>query len=113
MLTPILLGTRTTGSALATPVTGAAYVGNRDSPTGDGRILWHRGPDGDFTLSNAQAPIEGNYGQRYPVLLCPNTAGIFPMMLFNNCNNRLVHTGNDVCGTPGLRRVIAVPQFFN
>lgn len=75
---------------------------NYQDGTGDGKILWHLGPDGDFTLPGGQAPIEWNYGQHYPVLLGPNTAGIFPLMFFNNGNGRLVDANNDVCGTPGL-----------
>src|SRR5271165_148396 len=70
--------------------------------TGDGGILWHLGPDGDFTLPPGQAPIEWNYGQHYPVFLGPNTAGIFPLMFFNNGNGRLLDDNNDVCGEPGL-----------
>jgi arylsulfate sulfotransferase len=69
---------------------------------GDGRILWHLGQDGDFTLPSGQAPIEWNYGQHYPVLLGPNSAGIFPLMFFNNGNNRLVDTNDNICDTPGL-----------
>jgi arylsulfate sulfotransferase len=75
---------------------------NYNNGAGDGRILWHLGLDGDFTLPSGQAPIEWNYGQHYPVLLGPNTAGIFPLMFFNNGNNRLVDANDDVCGTPGL-----------
>jgi arylsulfate sulfotransferase len=70
--------------------------------TGDGGVLWHLGPDGDFTLPSGQAPIEWNYGQHYPILLGPNTSGVFPLMFFNNGNNRLVDNNNDVCGTPGF-----------
>jgi arylsulfate sulfotransferase len=80
--------------------------------TGDGRILWRLGPDGDFTLHNGQAPIEWNYGQHYPVLLGPNTAGIFPLMFFNNGNNRLVDAADDDCGIPGLTACYSsVPVF--
>jgi len=75
---------------------------NYENGAGDGRILWHLGPDGDFTLPSGQAPIEWNYGQHYPVLLGPNTAGIFPLLFFNNGNGRLVDTNNDVCGTSGF-----------
>jgi arylsulfate sulfotransferase len=75
---------------------------NYQDGNGDGKILWRLGPGGDFTLTNGQAPIEWNYGQHYPTVLTPNSAGIFQMMLFNNGNNRLVDTDNDVCGTPGF-----------
>lgn len=68
---------------------------------GDGSILWRLGPGGDFTLPGGEAPIEWNYGQHYPTLLGPNTAGIFPVMFFDNGNNRLVDANNTICGTPG------------
>jgi arylsulfate sulfotransferase len=75
---------------------------NYDNGAGDGSILWRLGPDGDFTLPNGQAPIEWNYGQHYPVLLGPNSSGIFPLMFFNNGVNRLVDANNEVCGTSGF-----------
>jgi arylsulfate sulfotransferase len=75
---------------------------NYDNGAGDGSILWRLGPDGDFTLPAGQAPIEWNYGQHYPVLLGPNTSGIFPLTFFNNGNDRLVDANDDVCNTPGL-----------
>jgi arylsulfate sulfotransferase len=79
---------------------------------GDGKILWRLGPDGDFTLTNGQAPIDWNYGQHYPVLLGPNTAGIFPLMFFNNGNNRFVDDSDDVCGTAGFTPCYSsVPTF--
>jgi arylsulfate sulfotransferase len=72
---------------------------NYQDGAGDGRILWHLGPDGDFTLPAGQAPIEWNYGQHYPTFVSSNSAGIFQLMFFNNGNNRFVDAGNDVCGT--------------
>jgi arylsulfate sulfotransferase len=69
---------------------------------GDGSILWHLGPDGDFTLPNGQAPIEWNYGQHDPSIQSPNSSGVFSLMFFNNGNNRLVDTNNDVCGSAGV-----------
>ena len=67
---------------------------------GDGNILWRFGPGGDFTLPSGEEPIEWNYGQHYPTLLGPNTAGIYSLMFFNNGNNRLVDTSDTVCGPP-------------
>jgi len=75
---------------------------NYQNGVGDGRILWHLGPDGDFSLPNGQAPIEWNYGQHYPTVFSPNSTGIFQLMFFNNGNNRLVDSSNDVCGTAGF-----------
>jgi arylsulfate sulfotransferase len=85
---------------------------NYQDGAGDGKILWRFGPEGDFTLPSGQAPIEWNYGQHYPVLLGPNTSGIYPLMFFNNGNNRLVDSANDVCGTPGFTACYSsVPTF--
>jgi arylsulfate sulfotransferase len=75
---------------------------NYQDGAGDGSILWRLGPDGDFSLPSGQAPIEWNYGQHYPTVASPNSAGIFQLMFFNNGNNRLVDAANDVCGTPGF-----------
>jgi arylsulfate sulfotransferase len=85
---------------------------NYNNGAGDGTILWHLGPDGDFTLPPGQAPIEWNYGQHYPVLLGPSTSGVFPLMFFNNGDGRLVDANNDPCGTKGLTPCYSsVPTF--
>jgi len=68
---------------------------------GYGSILWRLGPGGDFILPSGEAPIEWNYGQHYPILLGPNSAGIFSLMFFNNGNNRLVDGNNTICGSAG------------
>jgi arylsulfate sulfotransferase len=75
---------------------------NYANGAGDGSILWHLGPQGDFTLPAGVGPIEWNYGQHYPVFLGPNTSGIFPLMFFNNGTVRYVDAANDYCGGPGL-----------
>jgi hypothetical protein len=69
---------------------------------GDGSILWRLGPGGDFTLPTGQAPIEWNYGQHYPTIVSPNSSGVFSLMLFNNGNNRLMDSNNDLCGSSGV-----------
>jgi arylsulfate sulfotransferase len=85
---------------------------NYQNGTGDGRILWHLGLGGDFTLPNGQTPIEWNYGQHYPTVVSTNSAGIFQLMFFNNGNNRLVDANNDVCSTAGLTQCYSsVPVF--
>jgi arylsulfate sulfotransferase len=75
---------------------------NYQDGAGDGSIVWRFGPDGDFTLPSPQAPIEWNYGQHYPIILSPNSSGIFSMMFFNNGNGRLLDSNNDSCGFPGF-----------
>ena len=75
---------------------------NYQDGAGDGSILWHLGPGGDFTMTSGTAPLEWNYAQHYPTLVSPNSAGIFQLMVFNNGGARLLDTNNDVCGTPGF-----------
>jgi arylsulfate sulfotransferase len=75
---------------------------NYQDGAGDGSVLWRLGPGGDFTMPAGQAPIEWNYGQHYPTVVSPNSSGIFSLMFFNNGNNRLVDSSNDVCGTTGF-----------
>jgi arylsulfate sulfotransferase len=75
---------------------------NYQNGSGDGKILWHLGPEGDFTLPSGQAPVEWNYGQHYPTVQSPNSDGIFRLMFFNNGNDRLLDANNDVCGTTGF-----------
>lgn len=74
---------------------------NYKDGAGDGAILWHMGPGGDFTLPAGQDPIEWNYGQHYPTIQSPNSAGIIDVMVFNNGNNRLVDASGDLCGATG------------
>jgi arylsulfate sulfotransferase len=68
---------------------------------GDGSILWHLGPDGDFTLPGQEEPIDWNYGQHYPTIVSHNSSGVFSLMFFDNGNNRLMDSNNTICGTPG------------
>lgn len=75
---------------------------NYQNGAGDGSILWRFGDGGDFTLSGQEAPIEWNYGQHYPSIVSPNSAGVFSLMFFNNGNNRLMDDAGDVCSSPGF-----------
>jgi arylsulfate sulfotransferase len=74
---------------------------NYENGMGDGSVLWRFGYQGDFTLAPGEAPIQWNYGQHYPSIVSPNSAGVFSLMFFDNGNNRLVDANNDVCGTSG------------
>jgi arylsulfate sulfotransferase len=74
---------------------------NYQDGAGDGNILWRFGYQGDFTLPTGEAPIEWNYGQHYISITSSNSAGNFSLMFFNNGNNRLVDSNDDVCGTTG------------
>jgi arylsulfate sulfotransferase len=75
---------------------------NYNNGAGDGSVLWRFGDSGDFTLPPGQAPIEWNYGQHYPTIVSPNSAGVFSLMFFNDGNDRLMDSNNDICGTTGV-----------
>jgi len=75
---------------------------NYQNGAGDGSILWTLGDGGSFTLPPGQAPIEWNYGQHYPTIVSPNSSGVFSLMFFNDGNNRLMDSNNDVCGSAGV-----------
>jgi arylsulfate sulfotransferase len=72
---------------------------NYQDGNGDGSMLWRFGPGGDFTLPNGEAPIDWNYGQHFVTIQSPNSTGVFSMMFFDNGNNRMMDSNNDVCGT--------------
>lgn len=85
---------------------------NYQNGAGDGSILWRFGDGGDFVLPGQQSPIEWNYGQHYPTIVSPNSSGVFSLMFFNNGNNRLVDSNNDICGSPGMSPCYSsVPMF--
>jgi arylsulfate sulfotransferase len=73
---------------------------NYQDGAGDGSVLWRFGPGGDFKLPVAQDPFEWNYAQHFPSFVS-NSSGNFQLMLFNNGNNRLLNSANQVCGTTG------------
>jgi arylsulfate sulfotransferase len=75
---------------------------NYQNGAGDGSIAWTLGDGGSFTLPPGGAPIEWNYGQHYPTIVSPNSAGVISLMFFNDGNGRLMDANNDVCGTPGI-----------
>jgi arylsulfate sulfotransferase len=79
---------------------------------GDGRILWRLGPGGDFALPGQQAPIDWNYGQHYPTIVSPNSSGVFSLMFFDNGNDRLMDSNDDVCGTAGVGACYSSVEIF-
>jgi arylsulfate sulfotransferase len=86
---------------------------NYQDGAGDGSILWHLGPQGDFKLPAGQDPIEWNYGQHFPSAVSPNSAGNFQLMLFNNGNARLLNSANQVCGTAGAGACYSSVPIYN
>jgi len=73
-----------------------AKIDYRDG-RGDGSVLWRFGPGGDFAISGGNSG-DLNYAQHYPVLIGPETSGVFPLMLYDNGNGRIVDSVETHCG---------------
>jgi len=86
---------------------------NYEDGAGDGHVLWRFGGGGDFTLPAGQDPIEWNYGQHYPTVISPNSAGIFQLMFFNNGNSRLLDTSGNACFAPGFAACYSSVPIFD
>jgi arylsulfate sulfotransferase len=78
---------------------------------GDGSILWRLGPGGDFVIPGG-SPADFNYAQHYPVLTGAKSFGVFPLMLFDNGNNRIMDSIGTVCGSPGAPSCYSRPVLF-
>jgi arylsulfate sulfotransferase len=65
---------------------------------GAGSILWRLGPGGDFVIPGG-SPADFNYAQHYPILIGTKKSGVFPLMMFDNGNNRVVDSSGTVCGS--------------
>jgi arylsulfate sulfotransferase len=78
---------------------------------GDGSILWRLGPGGDFTIPGG-SPADFNYAQHYPLLLTSKSSGVFPLMMFDNGNNRIMDSSGTVCGSPGAAPCYSRPVLF-
>lgn len=78
---------------------------NNGAGTGD--ILWHLGYQGDFTLLNADGsadndPTDWFYAQHGPSFTTTNTNGKFPLVLFDNGDDRGVSVVvGGTCGVTG------------
>jgi arylsulfate sulfotransferase len=78
---------------------------------GDGSILWRLGPGGDFVIPGG-SPADLNYAQHYPVLTGAKSSGVFPLMLFDNGNNRILDSNGTTCGSPGAASCYSRPVLF-
>ncbi len=78
---------------------------------GDGNILWRLGPGGDFTIPGG-SPADFNYAQHYPVLIGPKKSGVFPLMIFDNGNGRILDSAGTQCGSPGAAPCYSRPVIF-
>jgi arylsulfate sulfotransferase len=84
---------------------------NYKDGAGDGSILWRLGPGGDFVIPGG-SPADFNYAQHYPVLTRAKSFGVFPLMLFDNGNNRIMDSNGTVCGSPGAAPCSSRPVLF-
>lgn len=78
---------------------------------GTGDILWRLGPDGDFVITGGTL-ADFNYGQHYPNLVAGKSAGVFPLMMFDNGNDRFVDAKGTKCGRPGTPACYSRPVLF-
>ncbi|MFI5057701.1 MAG: aryl-sulfate sulfotransferase [Candidatus Acidiferrales bacterium] len=78
---------------------------------GDGSILWKLGPGGDFVIPGG-SPADFNYAQHYPVLTSTKSSGVFPLMMFDNGNNRIMDSKGTICGSPGAPACYSRPVLF-
>jgi arylsulfate sulfotransferase len=78
---------------------------------GNGNILWRLGPGGDFTIPGG-SPADFNYAQHYPILTSSKSSGVFPLMMFDNGNNRILNSGGTVCDSPGAIPCYSRPVIF-
>ena len=85
-------------------------INYRDS-AGDGSILWRLGPGGDFVIPGG-SPSDFNYAQHYPVLTSSKSSGVFPLMMFDNGNNRIMDSKGTICGSPGAPACYSRPVLF-
>ncbi|HVB32747.1 MAG TPA: aryl-sulfate sulfotransferase [Patescibacteria group bacterium] len=74
---------------------------------GTGNILWKLGYQGDFTLENGTDPVDWFFAQHDVNLAGANSSGTFPLMMFDNGNNRVLDSSGTICGssTPCWSRV--------
>jgi arylsulfate sulfotransferase len=78
---------------------------------GGGNILWRMGPGGDFVIPGG-SPADFNYAQHYPVLIGTRKSGVFPLMMFDNGNGRIVDALGTQCGAPGAPACYSRPVIF-
>jgi arylsulfate sulfotransferase len=78
---------------------------------GDGSILWKLGPGGDFVIPGG-SPADFNYAQHFPVFTGAKKSGVFPLMLFDNGNNRIIDSSGTVCGSADAPSCYSRPVLF-
>jgi hypothetical protein len=78
---------------------------------GDGKILWKLGPGGDFVIPGG-SPADFNYAQHFPVLNSSKSSGVYPLMLFDNGNNRILDLNGTQCNSPGAAACYSRPVIF-
>ncbi len=76
---------------------------NYQDGAGDGSILWHLGPGGDFRLVGGTDPTDWNYAQHGISFPSSYSAGVFPLAVMDNGDDRMYpgDTTPTTCGTGG------------
>lgn len=68
---------------------------------GSGDVLWRLGYQGDFTLLNSASPADWFYAQHFPIIVSPNSSGVFQLAIFDNGDNRVLDSNGTICGSNG------------
>ncbi|HEX3659997.1 MAG TPA: aryl-sulfate sulfotransferase [Acidobacteriaceae bacterium] len=86
-----------------------------ENGAGSGDILWRLGAGGDFTLVGGTDPTDWNYAQHGISFASSYSAGIFPLALVDNGDDRLYpgQTTNLLCGTAGAQPCYTTIPIFD
>jgi arylsulfate sulfotransferase len=67
---------------------------------GTGNVLWRLGYQGDFTIDSGLNP-DWQFAQHFPIIVSPNSEGLFNLMVYDNGDNRVLDNVGTVCGNVG------------
>jgi arylsulfate sulfotransferase len=89
---------------------------NYANGTGDGSILWHLGPDGDFTLLDSAGvpdtdPKDWFYSQHYANVLSTPSTGVLNLALMDNGDDRQFSDGSSCPANGGVYCYTTTPIF--
>lgn len=68
---------------------------------GTGNIIWRLGYQGDFQISSGMN-ADWQYCQHFPIIVSPNSTGVFNLMVYDNGNKRVMDNVGTTCGESGV-----------
>ncbi|HEX3987384.1 MAG TPA: aryl-sulfate sulfotransferase [Acidobacteriaceae bacterium] len=86
-----------------------------ENGAGNGNILWHLGEGGDFKLVGGTDPTDWNYAQHGISFASSYTAGVFPLVLMDNGDDRMFpgDTTPVTCGADAGHPCYTTVPIFN